>query len=119
MNIPGFSAEASLCKTGHAYSGYRGATRIDVDSVYAAQVDCIQNCADQEYNCELNCLPYFFTGSTDWFSCHAKCLLAGYFCEQGCPSGGGGHGPHCPPGTIPCARDGSYICARPPCPPQP
>lgn len=103
MNMPGFTAETTLYKTGQLYRGYSGISELGgVSNVVAAQISCDGWCDLAAFACFAG-----ITTSATWWGAiigAGICGISYAICKARCPSSGedgGSGGPPscCPPGT--------------------
>ena len=103
MNMPRFTAEASLYKTTQSYRGSRNRTSGDAGStVVTPQFDiCRAKCFLKFGLCPGDPVACVHPRPPPPF-CEYACYLELDFCIDACPSGGGvgGSRPCCPPGTV-------------------
>lgn len=94
MNLPGFSADASLFRTAHVYRGSSrgpGGRGAALPSAITAQASCTDSCWEQYGICAGLCLLTFNPASIA--GCEFGCWIKNLICQAGCESGGGGGGP--------------------------
>jgi modification target Cys-rich repeat protein len=103
MNLPGFSAEVSLYRTGGRYRT-AGAPSPSRDTVRPAVID--ENCYNDCYG---YCLNACYDSGGDWYSCSQHCAVDAQYCRDLCCVDGP---PICFPDPSHPAGSGCEICDR-------